>query len=183
MCEPTTIAIASTAMAATQSVVSYMGAMEQANQMNDAYERNASASIDAFQDDIEASNMSSMAAQEEATQRRMQASADGLAARGAARAAAGARGITGGLTVAALERDLGFQEGRNIASINRNSQLSDQRYRMNTRGARNAAQSRINSAPRSNGPSLLALGADLGNAAVGGYTMRSNLRANAQAGT
>lgn len=183
MCEPTTIALAATAMAATQSVVSYMGAAEQAKQTNAAYSQNAEASVDAFQDDIEASNLSSMASQEEATQRRMQASADGLAARGATRAAAGARGVTGGLSLAALERDLGFQEGRNIASINRNSELSDQRHRMNTRGARNAAQSRINSAPRSNGPSLLALGADLGSAAVSGYTMRSNLRANAQAGT
>ena len=182
MCEPMTmIAVASTAISATQSIVGHMGAAQQAAQTNAAYEQNANNAITAMQDDNEAASLDLMAAQENDTQRRMQTSAEGLAARGASRAAAGERGV-GGLSVAALQRDLGFQEGSNIAAINRNASLNQQRHRLQVRGARDAAQSRINSAPRSNGPSLLALGADLGAAALNGYTMRSNLRANAAAG-
>ena len=182
MCEPMTmIAIASTTLAATQSVVGYMGASKQAAETNAAYSRNADRSLVAFRDDIEAANLSTMTAQEGDTQRRMAASSDGIAARGATRAASGERGI-GGLTAAALQRDLGFQEGSNIAAINRNSELDRQRHRLSTRGARDATMSRINSAQRSAGPSLLSLGADLGAAAINGYTMHSNLRANAAAG-
>lgn len=182
MCEPMTIiAATSAALSATQSVVGFMGAAQQANQMNAAYEANADAAIVAMQDDIEASNLDLMAAQENATQRRLQTQAEGLAARGTSRTAAGERGV-GGLSVAALQRDLGFQEGQNIAAINRNATLNQQRHRLQTRGATDAAQSRINSAPRSNGPSLLALGVNLAQAGLDGYTMRSNLRANAAAG-
>jgi hypothetical protein len=182
MCEPTTIALAATAMSATQAIVGYMGQAQQASQMNAAYSRNADAAITAYQSDIEATNLDTMAGQEGDTQRRLQASSEALAARGASRATAGERGV-GGLSVAALQRDLGFQEGQQIAAINRNATLNQQRHRLTARGSQDAAQSRINSAPRSRGPSLLALGADLGGAALNGYTMRSNLRANAAAGT
>lgn len=184
MCDfitPTVLAASAAAMSATQAVVGYMGAAQQARQTNNAYRQNADAAIVAYQDDIEASNLDTMAAQEQATQRRLQTTSEGLAARGAARAASGERGV-GGYSVAAIQRDLGFQEGSNIAAINRNAGLDKQRHRMNVRGARDASQSRINAAPRSRGPSLLALGAQLGSAALDGYTMRSTLRANAAAG-
>ena len=177
----TELAVVSTVMSATQAAVGHMAAAEAASQTNANYKANAESALDAYQGDIEASNLDAMAAQEASTQRRVQTSSAALAARGASRAAAGERGI-GGLTAAALQRDLGFQEGQQIAAIDRNADLDTQRYRLNVSGSFGRAQSRINSAPRSNGPSLLALGANLGASAVNGYTMRSQLRANAAAG-
>lgn len=179
MCEPTTIAIASATMAATQSVVSFMGQRQQAQQMNAAFEENAANSLTAYSNDIEANNLSDLASQEQATQRRMEQQGNLLAARGSARAAGGA----GGLSRDAIAQDLGFQAGTNISAIDRNQQLDAQRTRLSGRAARDTATSRINSAPRSNGPSLLALGADLGSAAVNGFTMNSQLQAQAAAGT
>jgi hypothetical protein len=177
----TEIAIASTVMSMASAAVGHMGQVEQANQMNDAFAANQEASIDAYQGDIEAANLDSMAAQESATQQRIAASQEGLAARGAARASAGERGA-GGLSAAALERDLGFQSGQHVANINRNAELDGQRHRLNTRGARNAAQSRINSRQQSKGPSLMALGVKLGSSAASGYSMRQSMNAAAAVG-
>lgn len=178
----TEVAVASLVTSAISSSVAYMGQQQAAADMNAAYGRNAAASIDAYQGDIEALNLDSMAAQENATQRRVQASREALAARGAARVQAGEAGV-GGYSVAAIQRDLGFQEGEQIAAINRNADLDEQRRRLGGRNARDNAQSRINGAPRSRGPSLLALGAELGASAVNAYSMRSQLQAYERQGT
>lgn len=178
MCEPMTIiAATSTALAATQSVVSYMGASADAAAQDALYEQNKQNALAAYSDDIEANNLDTMARQEDATNQRLDTSAQALASRASARVAMGERGL-GGFTAAAIEQDLGFQEGSSIANINRNSELNVQRNRMAGRAAAGTAQSRINSVQRGKRPSLLALGAQLGQAAVGGYQMRSTLRAN-----
>jgi hypothetical protein len=176
------IAGVSAASAGASALVGHMGATQQAKDQNAAYSANAYNAITAYQGDIEANNLNTMTAQEAATQRRFGAQQEGLAARGASRASSGERGM-GGLSAAALQRDLGFQQGQNIAAINRNSELDQNRSRLTARGAQDGTQSRINSAQRSRGPNLLALGADLAGVAANGFTMRSNLRANAAAGT
>lgn len=176
MCEPTTIAIAATAMAATQQVVGFMGQKQQAKAQDATYESNKANALSAYRDDIEAANLNTMAANENATDQRVDQARAGLAARSSARVSAGERGI-GGLTAAALERDLGFQQGSNIAAINRNQQLDQQRYRLSTRGAANAAESRINSVQRGRKPSVIGLAAGLGQAALNGYTMQQDLTA------
>lgn len=157
----------------------HMGQRQAARDMNQAFEQNAANSLAAYSGDIEATNLNLAAQQEAATQRRMQTQGDALAAKGTARAMGGA----GGLSRDLIAQDLGFQAGTNIAAIDRNEALDVQRARLGNKAARDAAQSRINSAPRSRGPSLLSLGVDLGNAALNGYTMRSSLKANAAAGT
>lgn len=147
-----------------------MGGVQQANATNAAYEQNANNAIKAYGDDIEASNLQSMAEAESTAQRSFQVSSDAAAARSAARVGAGERGV-GGLTAAALQRDLGFQEGQGLAAINRNATLNQQRARLRLRGAADAAQSRINSAPRDAGPSVIGLAADLGSAGLNGYNI------------
>lgn len=168
MCEPVSIAMAATQM--VQATVGYMGQKAQADAQTAMYEQNRSNALTAYADDIEASNLNAMANSEAATQRRMEAKDEALFNASAARVSAGERGV-GGYSAAALERDLMGQAGRQVAAINRNAELDDQRYRTQTRGARNAATSRINSMSPGTQPSLIAFGAQLGQAALNGYTM------------
>lgn len=164
-----TIAAVSTAASAVGSVVGYMGQRQAARDTNRAFEANNKAQLAAYTDDIEANNLNAMANDEAATQRRVEARRTGLAARGSAIASAAERGI-GGFTLAAIERDFGFQEGEAIASINRNQELDDDRHRLSARASRNQRTAAIRSATRSRGPSVLALGANLAAAAAGGYS-------------
>lgn len=172
----TELAIAATVMSATQGIVSYMGASADADAQDAYREQNRLNSLVAYRDDIEANNLDIMSRQEDSTVQRMELADQGLAARASARVAAGERGL-GGVTAAALEQDIGFQEGSSIANINRNDELDVQRHRMAGRNANNKAQSRINSVRPGKRPSLLALGASLGQSAVSGYQMRSTLKA------
>jgi hypothetical protein len=146
-----------------------MGQRQAAKDTNRAFKENQRSQLAAYTDDIEANNLNAMAADENATQRRVQATRDAQRARGSAAASAAERGI-GGFTLAAIERSYGFQEGEAIAAINRNQELDGQRTRLSQRSAQNSRTAAIRSAPRSRGPSLLGLGASLASAAAGGYT-------------
>lgn len=181
MCEPATIAAISAGASAVGSVIGYMGQRQAAKATNRAFEENQTAQLAAYTDDIEATNLNAMAADENATQRRLQVSRDAQAARGSAIASAAERGI-GGFTLAAIERSYGFQEGEAIASINRNQELDGERTRLSLRSSRNSREAAIRSAPRSRGPSLLGLGASLASAAAGGYSDYKMMKAaeNAQ---
>lgn len=181
MCEPATIIAATSAtLAATQSVVSYMGASADAKAQDAYQEQNRLNSLVAYSDDIEANNLDTMARQEDSTVQRMELADQGLASRAAARVATGERGL-GGFTAAAIEQDLGFQEGSAIANINRNDELNVQRHRLAGRNANSTAQSRINSVRGGRQPSLLGLAASLGQAGLNGYQMRDTLTTNAAA--
>lgn len=197
MCEPITLSAAGSAIAGAASsaiaaatstggmaalsagsaIVGHMGASQAARDQNRAYLANADSAIVAFQDDIEASNLDAMSTQEAATQRRLAASAEGLAARSASRVSAGERGA-GGYSAAALYRDIGFQEGQNISAIDRNAELDDQRGRLRGRAINAGAQSRINSVRRARGPGLASLGLNLASTAVGAYTMGQRRKEN-----
>jgi hypothetical protein len=168
--------LASAGMGGASAIAGYMGQRSQAKQTEAAYKTNADNALMAYQGDIEASNLDIMSSREAATGRRLDASAEGLAARSAARVGAGESGI-GGYTAAALQQDAGFAEGQQVAAINRNDQLDNSRRRLAGKGAKDAAQSRINSAPRGEKPSLLALGASLGSAALSGMQMTSSIKA------
>jgi hypothetical protein len=167
--------IASGVMSGGSAILGYMGERQQYAATEANYKTNANNALTAYQGDIEANNLDLMSSQEAATGRRLDASAEGLAARSAARVGAGERGI-GGYTAAALMQDIGFSEGQQVANINRNSQLDDSRYRLSAKGAKDSAQSRINSAPRGTKPSLLALGASLGSAALSGMHMTTSIK-------
>ena len=169
MCEPMTIAAVAAGASAVGSVVGYMGQRQAAKDTNQAFRENNRAQLAAYTDDIEAINLNAMANDEAATQRRVQASRDGVAARGSAVAAAAERGI-GGFSLRAIEQSFGFQEGEAIAAINRNQELDTSRTRMSGRAANNQRTAAIRSAPRSRGPSLIGLGANLAGAAAGGYS-------------
>lgn len=177
MCDPVTLAVTATAISATQGVVSYMGAQQQAKDINAAYKENAANSIIAYQEDIEANNLDYMSRQEDVALSTMQNQRQGLEARAAATVDSGGRGV-GGLTASAIQRAVGFQAGENAAYIERNAQLNAQRARLTQRATTSTAQSRINSAQSSRGPSLLALGANLAGSAVSGFSMYSGLKAD-----
>lgn len=177
MCDPVTIAVSAAAISATQGVVSYMGAQQAAKDANAAYQENAANSIIAYQQDIEANNLDFMARQEDTAMSVMQTQREGLVARAAATADSTERGV-GGLSASAIRRALGFQAGENAAYIRRNEELNNQRARLTGLASRDAAQSRINSASRQRGPSLLSLGLNLANSAVSGYSMYSGMKAN-----
>lgn len=181
MCEPMTIAAVAAGASAVGAGAQYMGQRQAANDMNAAFKENQRSQLAAYADDLEAINLNAMAADEDATQRRLQVSRDAQSARGSAVAAAAERGI-GGFTLAAIERNFGFQEGEAIASINRNQELDGQRTRLSQRSAQNSRTAAIRSAPRSRGPSLLGLGASLASAAAGGFSDYKMMKAaeNAQ---
>ena len=158
------------AMSAGSAVIRHMGQAQAAGDQNSLYRANTDSAIVAYQGDIEASNLEAMTSQEGASQRRLAASAEGLAARSSSRVSAGERGA-GGYSAAALYRDLGFQEGQNIAAIDRNAELDVQRGRLRGQAAQAGAQSRINSVRRARGPNLATLGLNLASTAVGAYSM------------
>lgn len=160
-----------------QSVVGYMGQAKAARAQNQRFRQNHKSAINAYQDDIEAMNLNAIASNEDAAQRRMETRLEAMAARSSARVGAGERGL-GGYSAMALEQDVFAQEGRAVSAIDRNLQLDEQRFRLQGRGAANTAESRINSMRRAAGPSTLGLIANLGSAAVQGFSMQSNLSAN-----
>jgi hypothetical protein len=168
--------LASAGTAGLGATLGYMGQRQEAAATEAAFRQNSKNALAAYAGDIESSNLEAMANQEAATGRRLDASATGLAARSAARVGAGERGI-GGYSAAALMQDIGMAEGSDIANINRNDQLDNSRHRLSTKAAQDAAQSRINSAPRGKKPSLLALGASLSGAALSGVQMTSSIKA------
>jgi len=170
--------LASAGLGGASAVAGYMGERQQAAATDAAFKQNQINSLNAYSGDIEASNLDAMAGQENAANKRFNITKGGLAARSTASVGAGERGI-GGLSRAALLADIGMQEGGEIANVNRNAELDQSRYRLSTEGARSGAQSRINSAPRGQKPSLLALGASLGSAALGGMQMTSSIKSAA----
>jgi hypothetical protein len=170
--------LASAGVSGLGAIAGHMGASQEAAATEAAFKQNSKNALTAYQGDIESANLDTMASQEAATGRRMDASAQGLAARSAALTSGGERGM-GGLSMSALLGDIGMSEGSDIANINRNDQLDNSRHRLATKGAQGAAQSRINSAPRGKKPSLLALGASLTGSALSGMQMTSSIKAAA----
>jgi len=166
----TEIAVAAAVTKATSAVVSHMGQAQLAAAQTAQHNQNKINSLQAFRDDIEAINLDTMARQENTTMERVDAARQGLAARASSRVSAGERGL-GGVTAAALLQDIGFEEGSTVATLNRNAELDMERNRTATRGARNTMISRMQSTRPGRKPSLLALGAQLGQAAVSGYRM------------
>jgi hypothetical protein len=168
------IALGSVALSGGSAIASYMGQKQAATAQERTFEQNKMNALTAMGNDIEANNLTASAADENATGRRMAASGDGLFARSAARTSAGERGI-GGLTAAALEADIGFSEGQQVAAINRNSELDSRRHALRGRGVTDSAQSRIQATAHGKQPSLLALGAKLGATAFNGLRMSNDL--------
>jgi hypothetical protein len=154
-----------------------MGEQQQAKDANRRYIENYRNSIIAYQDDVEASNLDQEAAQENSALNTFQARREGLIARAASRADGADRGV-GGLSQGAIEQALGFQEGTNVAFINRNAELDAQRGRLAGKANANNALGRINSVGTARGPSLLGLGAQLAGAAVQSYGMYSGMKAD-----
>lgn len=173
---PAAIAAASAALSATQSVVSYMGGVQDARAHNAFVAQNQENALAAYGDDLEAINLDAMARQENLTVERLRYADAGLAARATARVSAGERGL-GGATAQALEQDVGFWEGSSISNIDRNGELDMLRHSLSARAARNTAESRINSMQTARPPSMLALGASLGQSALSGFHMHSTLSA------
>lgn len=167
--------LASAGLSGASAIANHMGQRQEAKATDAAFAQNQIYSLKAYSGDIEAANLDAMAANESAANKRFDISKGGLQARSTAAVGAGERGI-GGLSRAALLQDIGMQEGGEIANVDRNAQLDRSRYRLSTEGARSAAESRINSAPRGRKPSLLALGASLGSAALGGLQMTSSIK-------
>lgn len=179
MCGP---AEAQAGMQAAGAIVEFGSQRAEARRVNAAFMQNQEASIGAYQDDIEANNLNTTASSEASTQRRVAAQREGLEARGQATASAAERGLAGS-TTNAIRQAISLREGEQLSAIDRNQDLDEQRARMTGRGARKQAEARINQATRSKGPSLAGLAVNLGNAAVGGYTMNSQLAANRNQGT
>lgn len=182
MCGPPAVAGAQFGASALGSISSFMGQRQAARATNAAFLQNQTASINAYQQDIEALNLDFMANSEAATQRRTAAVREGASVNSSAQAMASERGL-GGISRAAIEQTLALQTGEQVAAIDRNAELDAQRFRLSGAGARDRAEGRINSAPRSRGPSALALGAQLVGAGVSAYTMRGRLQAMQNQGT
>lgn len=161
---------------AGSSLIGYMGQRSEAAAQDAMYQQNRAAALVAYQDDIVANNANTMIEQEQATQRRQEVVADGIAARSRARAATSDSGI-GGYTAAAIQQDLLRAQGTGIAAIDRNDALATVRNIYAGRAASQTATGRINSVARGRKPSLLSLGANLGAAALSGLKMTKDLKA------
>lgn len=170
------LSVGSTLFNMGSSVLGFMGQRSEAQAQNALYEANRKSAITAYQDDIVSLNTETMVAQEQATQRRMEAATEGLAQRAAAKVALGEQGF-GGFTAAAIERDLLMAQGTGIAAIDRNDQLNAVRYQFAAKSAGETAKGRIQSVQRGTNPSLLALGASIGGSAFKGMKMFRDLKA------
>lgn len=165
----------SSAFSAGSSLLSYMGQGQQGKAQEQAYRENKASAIRAYQGDIVANQQEAMIAQEQATQRREDVRAQGIADRAAANVALGENGI-GGFTAAAIQQDLLRAEGTGIAAIDRNENLAAVRSQFANRAAGETARGRIGSVARGSAPSLLQLGLGLGSSALGGMKMFGDLK-------
>jgi len=181
MCDPVSIGVATTTLAATQSIMTYKRKRQQAKAQDKLRAANTTEALSAYSGDIEALNLEASVAQEDAAAQRFEQTKEGQLARSGAGTKATARNI-GGLSARAIEQALGFQTGENISAINRNAELDSTRHRLQKEGARSTATSRIRSVQPGQKPSPLALVVDLGNAAVKGFSMKQDMTA-AQAAT
>lgn len=163
-------------MSAGSSLINFMGQRAEAKAQDAMFEQNRQSALAAYRDDIVANNAETMIQQEQATQRRQDAAAEGIASRARARTALGEAGV-GGFTAAAIQRDLLMAQGTNIAAIDRNADLAAVRNQFANKAAFEQAKGRINSVSRGKKPSLLALGANLGGAALSGLKMTKDLKA------
>lgn len=163
-------------LSAGSSIINFMGRRAEAKAQDAMFEQNRQSALAAYRDDIVANNANTMIEQEQATQRRQEAVAEGIAARSRARTALGEAGV-GGFTAAAIQRDLLMAQGTNIAAIDRNADLAAVRNQFANNAAFEQTKGRINSVARGQKPSLLALGAQLGGAALSGMKMTKDLKA------
>lgn len=159
-----------------QSILGFMGRRSEAKAQDAMFEQNRQSALGAYRDDIVSNNMNTMIEQEQATQRRQEVAAEGIAARATARTSLGEAGI-GGFTAAAIQRDLLAAQGTNIAAIDRNADLAAVRNQFANRAAAETAKGRINSVSRGKKPSLLSLGLGVGASVLGGMKMTKDLKA------
>jgi hypothetical protein len=182
MCEPTTMALASFAIGATQAVVGYSAQKKASDEayteQTRVYNENQRNALLAFGDQQAASNQRIAQEQDAAAADSMDVSLEARANRARNMVAAGEAGVSGP-TVDSLMRDIYGKEGRSLSRIDTNLDWSTQQLEAEKTGQTHQTVSRINSVARAkkNDPSLLATGLQIGTAGVNAYSgYKSNTR-------
>lgn len=169
MCDPMTIAIASFALAGTQTVAQYQQARGEAKVQTALHNMNQRQALKDMQQqmaDLGARQLQEQqAAAEETFDRRRQA----LIEASSATARIGESGASG-LTMSALMQSVYGQAGRDITRMNTNREWNLQQIEREKQGVRSQAISRMNGTTPGTGPSPLAAALKIGSAALDSYS-------------
>lgn len=152
MCEPTTIALASMAMGAAQSIVGYQAARAQYSSQMDAYKQNAINSSRSTERAYSNLNIKTRQEGEAAAQAQQQNEIERARAVAAAESASYAGGVSG-LSVDAVLRDIYAQAGRNEATADTNLRMNRDYLAGEMQSAELTGQSQINGMPIPEKPS------------------------------
>lgn len=163
------LGIAQFAVGAMSAVAGYQQQKQQADQQNEFYAANAKAAnqaaIAAYQNQQIEMNQKLASADQSITERRIEA----LKARGTARDAAGAAGVTG-LSVDALVNDYYGVEGRGVDSVMTNFDMERQNIIAQMDATYHNTTARINSVQRAAEPSFLGAAIRIAGSAVGAFS-------------
>jgi hypothetical protein len=157
MCEPFTIAAASFAIGAAQSVSGFLGASQQAKAQTAAYEQNRKNAIQSANDQYAATNQRIIQERASAAASKQDALREQRAATATAKVAAGEAG-TSGLSVDALLADYDARTARYTGRVDDNLQATEEQLLREESGIRSNAVGRINSVQPGQKPSFFDAG-------------------------
>ncbi len=169
MCEPTTIAYMTMAMATASTAAQFVSAQDQANAKNDQNRRQYDNTLTAMRD-----NQAGLSLQNQQEFASTQQNAEDAAARtrstdATARVAAGENGIRGN-TVDALFREISGGGARNQSSIYENYLTTNSDIANQGKSMSNNITSQVNGLTNVAGPSALIAGLNIGSAGLNTYT-------------
>ena len=165
MCDPMTMAVASFAIGAAQSVASFSAQSAAADEQNRLYEQNRLNAIAAFEDNQRALTNRQSQEQEAAGAQKFDNAIEARKARALNRVAAGESGVSG-ITVESLMRDMYQQEARVNDRVDQNTDWTMAQLQDQKRGDGYRTLDRINSVQRANKPSFVDLGLKLAGAGL-----------------
>lgn len=168
MCEPTTLAAASLAIASASTIFSFVQQQGQADYTEDMARQNADAVRQDTVNQYDQLSFRRIQERDAAVEEKMGANLDALRARSTARASAGESGVSG-LSVDALIADYYGQQGRYNDGVDRNYANTSFQIDQEMKGAQARGTTAIRNLPRGQRPSFIDAGLRIGGAALGAY--------------
>jgi len=169
------MAIASFAISAGSTLMSFQAEQQAAKQQNAYYEQNRLNALQAFQDKQNAYNQRIAQEQEAAAQGKFDNSLEAKSARATSEVAAGESGVSG-LSIEGLARDFAGKEQRMKDRIDQQTDWTTQQLQAEKRGDSYQTLDRINSVRRAQKPNFAAAGLRIAGAgldAVSSYKTRT----------
>jgi len=181
VCEPTTLMAVSIGLTAAQGVASYVGQSQMASQQAKANAATARSVNESTRINLAQLGIQGQQERDAASQKAQEVQRERLKAEARARVSAGEAGVSG-LSVDALLNDYSKEESRYLESLETNMDYNQQQRDLEAQGIVAQGQSRINSMPLPNTPSLLGTALQIGAGSLDAYDRYGSKAAPSRSG-